>query len=69
MARIAGILARILSGSLTGLAVTSTGSLLNAFSLWAAAFVARVARGVPARRRDKKTGPLRHRVQPFGGIN
>ena len=40
MARIAGILAPILSGTLTGLAVTSTGSLLNALSLWAAAFVA-----------------------------
>lgn len=40
MARIAGILAPILDGTLTGLAATSTGSLLNALSLWAAAFVA-----------------------------
>lgn len=33
MARIAGVLAPILSGILTGLAVTSIGSLLNALSL------------------------------------
>lgn len=40
MARIAGILAPILGGTLTDLAAPSTGSLLNALSLWAAAFVA-----------------------------
>lgn len=38
MARIAGILAPILGGVLIGLAATSTGSLLNVLSLWAAAF-------------------------------
>jgi len=39
MARLAGIFAPILGGFLFGLAATSTGSLLNALSLWAAAFV------------------------------
>ncbi|HZG62692.1 MAG TPA: hypothetical protein VEY13_04160 [Rubrobacteraceae bacterium] len=41
MVRIAGILTPILSGTLTGLAATLIDSLLNALSLWAAAFVAR----------------------------
>ena len=55
MARIAGILTPILSGTLTGLAATLIDSLLNALSLWAAAFVARglavYLLGVETRRR------------------
>lgn len=39
MSRIAGILAPILGGIMIGLAATSTGSLVSAVSLWAAAFV------------------------------
>ncbi len=46
----------------------STGSLLNASPCRPSPSWRERACEVPARRRDEKASPLRHRVQPFAGI-